>query len=433
MDRLEKNKNIAQTMKETYAKRKSQICKCFKFKVDKSSLSKQQYNQLKMQFVEAKWIYNYLLSKNVFDFDYKELNTVIRKDKDKNDIVTNITYISSALKQGIIKQIQNQIKGLSKLKKNGHTVGSLRFKSEFNCIDLRQYGNTHSIRGSKFKIQGIKKPIRVNGLRQLDKYESLDYANAKLIYDGIDYYISLTCYIDKDNIEREYDNNIIGIDMGVKDTITLSNGTKYNISIGESEKLKRLERKLAKQKKGSNNRYKTIKKIRKEHIHINNKKNDISNKIVHDILSKNKIVVIQDEQIKSWITTKAELKKIEDKDEKEKRKKANAKIQHSILGRIKSKLTSSDQIIVLDKWFPTTKYCFTCGEKTNISVNERTFECHNCKLKEDRDIHAAKNMILFYLQYSKTALGTDVDKPVHKISYRKFVNENLCGRKVTQL
>ena len=201
MDRLEKNKNIAQTMKETYAKRKSQICKCFKFKVDKSSLSKQQYNQLKMQFVEAKWIYNYLLSKNVFDFDYKELNTVIRKDKDKNDIVTNITYISSALKQGIIKQIQNQIKGLSKLKKNGHTVGSLRFKSEFNCIDLRQYGNTHSIRGSKFKIQGIKKPIRVNGLRQLDKYESLDYANAKLIYDGIDYYISLTCYIDKDNVK----------------------------------------------------------------------------------------------------------------------------------------------------------------------------------------------------------------------------------------
>ena len=47
MDRLEKNKNIAQTMRETYAKRKSQICKCFKFKIDKSNLSKQQANQLK--------------------------------------------------------------------------------------------------------------------------------------------------------------------------------------------------------------------------------------------------------------------------------------------------------------------------------------------------------------------------------------------------
>ena len=54
MDILEKNKQIAQTMKETYAKRKSQVCKCLKFKIDKSNLSKEQANQLKMQFVEAK-------------------------------------------------------------------------------------------------------------------------------------------------------------------------------------------------------------------------------------------------------------------------------------------------------------------------------------------------------------------------------------------
>ena len=54
MDRLEKNKQIAQTMKETYNKRKSQDCKCFKFKIDKSNLSKMQSNQLKIQFVEAK-------------------------------------------------------------------------------------------------------------------------------------------------------------------------------------------------------------------------------------------------------------------------------------------------------------------------------------------------------------------------------------------
>ena len=431
---LKRNELIRQNGLATRMKRANQICKTFKFKIDYRNLNRQQKECIKMMFVESKWIYNYILSqKDVYSIDYKTLTIITHKDKNKNDIISNIQYVKSSVRQELIAQITNQIKGLHKLKEKGHTVGRLKFKSEFNSIALKQYGITHSIRGSKFKIQGIKDPIRVMGLKQLDKYDNIDFTTAHLIYDGLDYFVCLTCYIDKDNNGSIYDNDILGIDMGVKDTITLSNGTKYNISIGESEKLKRLERKLAKQKKGSNNRYKTIKKIRKEHIHINNKKNDISNKIVHDILYKNKIVVIQDEQIKSWITTKAELKEIEDKDEKKRRKKANAKIQHSILGRIKSKLTSSDQIIVLDKWFPTTKYCFTCGEKTNISVNERTFECHNCKLKEDRDIHAAKNMILFYLQYSKTALGTDVDKPVHKISYRKFVNENLCGRKVTQL
>ena len=170
MDRLEKNKNIAQTMRETYAKRKSQICKCFKFKIDKSNLSKQQANQLKMMFVEAKWIYNYLLDKDIYSFDYKDLSKITHKDKNRNDIETTISYVSSSVKQAIIQDVINQIKGLSVLKKKGYKVGKLKYKTEYNSINLRQYGNTHSIRGNKFKIQGIKKLIRVRGLDQLSKY-----------------------------------------------------------------------------------------------------------------------------------------------------------------------------------------------------------------------------------------------------------------------
>ena len=420
MDRLEKNKNIAQTMRETYDKRKFQICKCFKFKVDKSNLSKHQVEQLKMQFVEAKWIYNYLLDKDIYHFDYKELNTIIHKDKNKNDVQVNISYISSALKQGIIKQIINQIKGLSKLKKKGYQVGKLKYKSEFNCIELKQYGNTHSIRGKKFKIQGIKKPIRINGLKQLDKYNNIDYANAKLIYDGLDYYVCLTCYIDKDNTDKIYKNDIVGIDMGVSTSLTLSNGTKYDISIGESEKLKQLQVKMSRQKKGSNNRYKTIKRIRKEYIHINNKKNDISNKIVSDILNNNKTIVIQDEQIGEWRQYGL----------------SGTKIQHSILGRIKNKLSMNDRVVILDKWFPTTKYCSKCGNKVELELKDRIFECPNCKTKEDRDIHAANNMIYFYLQNNKLdrsgTAQTSIKGPV-KIAYKKFVSKLAKQEDTTSL
>ena len=39
---------------------------------------------------------------------------------------------------------------------------------------------------------------------------------------------------------------------------------------------------------------------------------------------------------------------------------SGSKIQHSILGRIKHKLVYSDRVKVLDKWFPTTKYCTKC-------------------------------------------------------------------------
>ena len=415
MDRLEKNKQIAQTIKETYTKRKSQNCKCFKFKIDKSNLSKTQANQLKMQFVEAKWIYNYLLDKDIYHFDYKNLSKITHKDKNRNDIETDIQYIGSSVKQSIIQDVINQIKGLSVLKKKGHNVGKLKFKSEYNTINLKQYGNTHSIRGNKFKIQGIKRLIRVRGLDQLSKYNNIDYANAKLLYDGIDYYIVLTCFIDKK--EKHYNNDIVGIDMGVATSLTLSNGTKYDISIGESEKLKRLQVKLSKQKKGSNNRYKTIKKIRKEYIHINNKKNDISNKIVSNILNNYKNIVIQDEQISEWRQDGI----------------SGTKIQHSILGRIKSKLIECDRTIVLDKWFPTTKYCTKCDNKVELELKDRIFECPNCKTKEDRDIHAANNMIWFYLKYKTLdRSGTDqtsIKGPV-KIAYNKFVS-NLTKQEDT--
>ena len=205
--------------------------------------------------------------------------------------------------------------------------------------------------------------------------------------------------------------------MGVSTSLTLSDGTKYDISIEESEKLKRLQVKLSKQKKGSNNRYKTIKRIRKEYIHINNKKNDISNKIVSNIINNNKTIVIQDEQISKWRQDGI----------------SGSKIQQSILGRVKYKLANNDRTIILDKWFPTTKYCTKCDTKVELELKDRIFECPNCKTKEDRDIHAANNMIWFYLRYNKLDRSgidqTSIKGPV-KIAYNKFVS-NLAKQEDT--
>lgn len=402
---LERNKLIKENGLKTRMKRMTQQCKTFRFKIDYDNLNSRQKECLKMIFVESKWIYNYLLTQeDIYSFDYKNLNQVIHKDKNRQDIVSNIQYVGSSVKQEFITQVINQIKGLSKLKKKGHNVGKLKFKSEINSIKLKQYNVTHSLRGNKFKIQGIKDPIRVMGLRQLKQYDNIDYTTANLLYDGINYYIVLTCFIDKENIDKKYKNDIVGIDMGVSTSLTLSDGTKYDISIEESDRLKKLQTKLVLKQKGSNNRYKLIKKIRKEHIRINNKKNDISNKIVNSILNDNKTIVIQDEQISEWRQDGM----------------SGSKIQHSILGRIKHKLSMDERVIILDKWFPTTKYCSKCGNKVELELKDRIFECPICKTKEDRDIHAAKNMIWFYLQ-NINAPGTDVNMLVDKkISYKKF-------------
>ena len=82
--------------------------------------------------------------------------------------------------------------------------------------------------------------------------------------------------------------------------------------------------------------------------------------------------------------------------------------------------------MTLDRWTPTTQHCFNCGANTPHKTDERTYRCSNCGLTEDRDIHAAKNMVSFYISYvNKTksdALGTsDTVKPAsRKISYRNL-------------
>ena len=91
-----------------------------------------------------------------------------------------------------------------------------------------------------------------------------------------------------------------------------------NCVVEETDQLKRLQAKLAKQQKRSNNYNKTLKKIGAQYEHIANKKNDISNKIVHE-LKQYEHIVIQDEQLRNW------------------HKNGHGKaVQHSILGRLKA-------------------------------------------------------------------------------------------------
>ena len=390
--REEKNMIIKEKGRNTRLKRRSQTCRTFKFKINRSSLKKKQLESLKMFFVETKRVYNYLLNKvnngdDMFSFDYRDLYNITYLDKDKNVIEYKISYIGSSILQDQVRLMKESIKSLSTKKKRGEKIGRLRFKSECNSIRLLQYGITHQLRGSRFKIQGIKDPIRVTGLKQLSKYENIDYTISHLLYDGVDYYVLLTCFTDKEekSLKKSSKDEIIGVDMGCSTTITLSNGLKVNISVEESDRLKRLQRILGRKTKRSNNWYKVHRKIRKEYNRMNNKKEDVSNKIVSELL-KYKTVVIQDELLSQWHQNEW----------------CSTTVQHSILGRIKSKLQRhKDQVYVLDSSLPTTQHCFHCGTDTKHDPSKRVFVCSSCGYEEDRDIHAAKNMIRFFYVKNK--------------------------------
>lgn len=383
MTNIDKNMKIKQSITETRNRRKSQICRVYTVKIDESSLSKKQKEHLKMLFVEAKWVANDIINYSKQGnsiFEYKLSNIVTHKDKDMNDIISELKYLGSQMKQSLYEELKSNIKGLSHSKKNGNKVGQIKFKSEVKSLNLKQYNNTYKILSDKkMKIQGVKNPIRVNGLNQFINIKNIEYANAKILNLPTGYYIAITTFIYKDDIKENKIDDIIGLDFGISSNLTTSKGDKYNMMMQESDRLKRLQTKLNRQNKGSKRRYKTISLIKKEYQKISNRKNDYVNKLVHDIC-KYKIVVMQDEQISKW-----------------KNDVFSDKIHHSILGRLKAKLINKDNVIVLNKYLPTTKLCTKCNTKNDkIKLSDRIFICPNCGYTEDRDIHAAKNMIDIY-------------------------------------
>ena len=378
--------NLRKSRAETDARRKLQVCKVFETKVDKSRLKNTTIEQLERAFLEAKWLYNYLVALSqdadfLFDLDCQKLKEVKVLNKDKEWETRELKILKTHSKGEIWNRFKTNIKSLAALKKNGYEIGRLKFKSEVNSIPFSS-GDAEVKTANKIKLPGIKQWIPVKGLKRILDIEGIEIANATLIRRCGDYYINLTTFQFKDRISKENNGQSIAIDFGVKNSFTLSDGRTFNYSFEETERMKRLQQKLSRQKKGSNNRRKTKEKLKKAYQKLSNKKKDAANKFVVMISHYNR-VCIQDEQLDSW--------KVEGS-----RARFNSKrIQHSILGLTKSKLINLPQTVVLEKWIPTTQWCHVCGNKTKTTGS--VFNCSNCGDSGDRDVHAAKNM-LFILE-----------------------------------
>jgi putative transposase len=375
---------IRQTLRETKTKRRSQRCRVFTLKIDHSRLSVKEKERLKMFFVEAKWLYNDVLASNdPFHYSYKNIIvTVFNKDKQPEQ--KTLTTLPARVRYDIIKRVRRAIAALSKAKKAGQKVGKLKFKSD--CSSIEFYCFKHNIVGhNRVKISGIKRHLVVRGLKQIQDHYEL--ANAKLLKKPSGYYIAITCY---EFITINILNNTkeAGVDFGIRSNLTTSDGEVFNVSVEESERLKLLQRKLARQKKSSNDSYKTKLLIRREYEKLTNRKIDAANKIVHTLLTNYSFIYIQDENLKGWHSDV----------------RHSRAVQHSCMGLIKSKLARSSKVKVISKWCPTTKQCYICNRMNILTLSDRVYKCE-CGLEEDRDVKAAKTIMAFgkgQLSYART-------------------------------
>ena len=318
---------IKNALLATQIRRQNQVLRCYECKIVEKRLNNRQREELEKLFLEGKWFYNHVLNLHQNGQKLNSINTTNIKsvdhyDKDKNLVNSELKILSGQQKQAILTRMNQNEKTIATLVKNKKQKhGNLQFKSELTCIPLKQYGTTYKFKSfNKVKIQGIHGDILVRTGNQLQMADEL--ANANLVKKPDGYYLMVTCFINKENWKVQPTNRKdIGLDFGIKTNITTSEGKKIDVSVEESERLKKLQRQMFRRTKGSNNRYKTIKKIQREYQKIGNKKTDKANKIVHE-LKQYSTIVIQDEQIANWHSKKG-MSKV---------------VQHSCMGLIKSKL-----------------------------------------------------------------------------------------------
>ena len=156
-----------------------------------------------------------------------------------------------------------------------------------------------------------------------------------------------------------------------------SNGNKYSFQFPESKQLKKAQRLLSRKQKGSN-RYKQRLILAKQYEKVTNKKKDVRNKFVSKLCKENDLIVIQDESVAGWKSSKM--------------KGWGRRIHHSIIGGIISSLKNKPETLVIDKYFPSTQLCPNCGSLNKHSLDQRIYEC-DCRYAEDRDVHAARNIL----------------------------------------
>ena len=186
---------------------------------------------------------------------------------------------------------------------------------------------------------------------------------------------------------------VVGIDLGVKDLVVTSSGEKYKNpkEIKRFEKrIKRLQRKLSRQVKESNNYHKTKIKISKIYSKLKNSRKHNIIKIVNKLIEDYDIIISEKLDIKK-MTHKSNLSK---------------NILDASFSKICSMLEWKSKIkgkyyYQIDRYFPSSKICSHCGEKTNKTNNLeiRKWECSKCHSINDRDINASINIMFEGLKY----------------------------------
>jgi putative transposase len=339
--------------------------------------TKEQKQKLLQQGGNARFVWNYFLKINI-DY-YKERG----KFKFYHELAVFLPKLKKEypfLKESFSQSLQMVARQFDKALKDSFTKekGFPSFKKKnllndsFTCPQKWRLGKGFAFIPKIGEVKWIKHRA------MQDKPKSITISQ-----DGGRWYCSVLCEYDIEEQEKKTDN-IVGIDVGLKEFATLSDetvtGNPKHLKKYE-EKLVSEQRRLNKKQKGSKNRFKQRIKVKKIHTKIKNLRQDFLHKTTSNMITKYDGVVLEDLNVKGMMKNHCLAKSIADVSWSEFTRQLEYKAKWNF-----------KYFVLIERFEPTSKTCSNCGCIQDMPLSKRQFNCPDCGISIDRDLNASINI-----------------------------------------
>ena len=205
-------------------------------------------------------------------------------------------------------------------------------------------------------------------------------------------------------IKNIKDGTSVGVDLGLKHFVILSDGDKihsHKFLKSSQARLAVLQRRLSRKTKGSNRRRGQILKIARVHEHIVNQRKDFQHKLSTSIVNKYDTVCMENLSISNMVKNHSLAGAISDA----------AWFQFTQMIKYKCDWYGKN-FLQIGRFEPSSKMC-TCGViNRELSLSDREWTCDSCGVTHDRDILAANNIKFFALRNAGQGMPKeDVELP----------------------